>query len=167
MTKFGLNKAMKNILWLLVLVTNFSLAQSIQEFPMGPIEELTPGGLCTHPDSYRYPENIAYCERNVSSEEKAQVFANYRLLGYRLDPNSRSSYKIDHYIPLCAGGSNNFENLWPQHLSIYQQTDDLEQLGCNKMKEGKISQANFIFLLKRAKNDLTQVSAVRLELNRL
>ena len=160
MSKFRLNKAMKNILWLLVLVTNFSLAQSIQEFPMGPIEELTPGELCTHPDSYRYPENIAYCERNVTSEEKAQVFANYRLQGYRLDPNTRSSYKIDHYIPLCAGGSNNFENLWPQHMSIYQQTDDLEQLGCNKMKEGKILQKNLIILIKRAKLNLSEVPEI-------
>ena len=159
---------MKNIIWLLVLVTNIALAQdSINEFPKGPMAKLTPGELCTHPDRYRYPENIAYCERDVSTEQKDEVFAAYRKSGFKLSYNNRSSYKVDHYISLCAGGSNNNENLWPQHISIAQITDDIEKTGCDKMAQGKISQAKFISLLKRVKNDLSQASAVRLELSRL
>lgn len=159
---------MKNILWLLLLVSQLSLAQDPgNEFPIGPNAKLTPGELCDHPDSYRYPEHIGYCARNVSGEEKDQVFAAYRTLGFKLTASRRSSYKVDHYIPLCAGGSNNKENLWPQHLTVGRQTDFLEDLGCQKMALGKISQANFIKLLKRAKNDLSQANAVRAELDRL
>jgi len=157
---------MKNILWLLVLVTNISLAQnSIAEFPKGPIAKLTPGELCDRPSRYRYPENIAYCERDVSVDQKEQVFEAYRKSGYKL--NHRSSYKVDHYISLCAGGSNNNENLWPQHITISEVTDSIEKTGCDKMALGKLSQAKFVALLKRVKNDLSQASAVRLELSRL
>jgi hypothetical protein len=70
-------------------------------------------------------------------------------------------------LPLCAGGSNNNENLWPQHVSVGVLTDDLEQLGCDKMAKGKITQAKFVLLIKRVKNDLSQASAVRSELSRL
>ncbi len=69
---------MKNILWLLVVATNISFAQSsMNEFPRGPLAKLTPGELCDRPSRYRYPENIAYCERAVSIEQKDQVFAHY------------------------------------------------------------------------------------------
>jgi hypothetical protein len=151
---------------ILLFQTSLALSGNV-EFPMGPNEELTPGELCERPDRYRYPEQIAYCERDVSSEEKDQVFEAYRRIGYRLTANRRSGYKVDHYIPLCAGGSNNKENLWPQHISVGKQTDDLEDLGCQKMALGKISQANFIKLLKRAKNNLSEAGAVRAELNAL
>jgi len=158
---------MKNILWLLVVVSSFSLAQdSVQDYPMGPIAKLTPGELCDRPTRYRYPENIAYCERNVVLEQKEQVFLAYKKSGYRMGQN-RSSFKIDHYFPLCAGGSNNNENLWPQHLSISAITDTIEQLGCEKMASGKISQARFLMMVKRVKNDLRQANAVKMELSRL
>ncbi len=87
--------------------------------------------------------------------------------GFRLSYTNRADYKIDHYLPLCAGGSNNNENLWPQHVSIGVLTDDLEKLGCDKMALGKITQANFIILIKRAKNDLTQTNVVRSQLQAL
>ena len=159
---------MKNILWLLVAVTNLSLAQnSLKEYPLRPIAKLTPGELCDRPSRYRYPEAIAYCERDVSTEQKDQVFAAYRQNGFRLSYDQRSSYKIDHYLPLCAGGSNNNENLWPQHFSISDVTDTLEKLGCDKMALGKITQAKFLALIKRVKNDLGQANAVSSELSRL
>lgn len=159
---------MKNILWLLLVITNISLAQnSIQEYPSRPIAKFTPGELCDRPASYRYPENIAYCGRDVTTEQKDQVFDQYRRSGFRLTQSKRADYKIDHYFPLCAGGSNNNENLWPQHLSISNVTDSLEQLGCEKMAQGKIKQSKFIALIKRVKNDLTQASTVKNELSRL
>lgn len=158
---------MKNILWLLVFAAQLSFAQGNREYPMGPNPRLTPGELCSHPDRYRYPENIAYCERAVEYEEKEIIFANYRRLGFRLNTSNRSSYKIDHYIPLCAGGSNNKENLWPQHISIANVTDSIEQLGCAKMAAGRLSQRNFVKIIMRVKNDLSQASAVMRELSRL
>ena len=156
---------MKNILWLLVLFTNIALAQKfVNEYPSGPTASITPGELCDRPARYRYPENIGYCERDVPTEIKDEVFAAYRKLGYRLTESTRSSYKIDHFISLCAGGSNNKENLWPQHLSISAITDSIEKLGCDKMAQGKITQAKFVILLKRVKTDLSQASAVTKEL---
>lgn len=134
---------------------------------MGPIARLTPGELCDRPARYRYPENIAYCEREVSTQEKDIVFAAYRQAGYTLSYTQRSSYKIDHYIPLCAGGSNNKENLWPQHISIANITDSLEKLGCDKMALGKLSQARMVYLIKLVKNNLSQAQAVRNEMARL
>lgn len=133
---------------------------------MGPHPRLTPGELCGHPDRYRYPENIAYCERNVSTEEKDVVFAAYRRLGYRLSYQNRSSYKVDHYIPLCVGGSNNAANLWPQHLSISNVTDSIEKSLCDKMAAGRMKQARAVYLIKLVKNDLRQANAVRMEISR-
>ena len=34
-------------------------------FPIGPNESVTPGKVCDRPDTYRYPEHIAYCEREI------------------------------------------------------------------------------------------------------
>lgn len=159
---------MKNILWLLLIVTHISFAQSSREYPMAPIRQLTPGKLCDTPSEYRYPERIAYCERDVSKEEKDYVFQLYQRYGYRLDyVNHRSSYKIDHYIPLCAGGSNDLVNLWPQHISIANVTDSIEKLGCDKMVQGKVTQARFVYLIMLVKNDLRYASAVINELSRL
>jgi hypothetical protein len=127
------------------------------EFPTQPDVELTPGSLCDRPSQYRYPEKIAYCERDVDSQLKADVFREYRNLGWRLNLKNRDNYKIDHFIPLCMGGSNREDNLWPQHISIFSQTDLLEQMGCEKLKEGKIKQSQVIKLLIDAKKDLSLV----------
>ncbi len=127
------------------------------EYPRGPIEDLTPGSLCDIPDSYRYAERIPYCNREVDRDLKEDVFREYRLEGYRLDPRRRSDYKIDHLIPLCAGGSNRENNLWPQHVSIYRKTDSMEQVGCEKLKAGKIKQARLVQMILAAKKDLSIV----------
>ncbi len=134
---------------------------------MGPVARLTPGQLCATPTEYRYSERIAYCERDVSTEQKDQVFALYRRMGYTLSYTNRSSYKIDHFIPLCAGGANTNANLWPQHISIANITDSIEKLGCEKMAAGSLSQARFVYLIRVVKNDLRQAQAVTLELSRL
>ncbi len=150
-----------------VVCTQLSSAFAYNEYPMAPNASLTPGELCDRPSTYRYPEHIAYCERDVDETLKEQIFESYRQLGFRLTGNRRSSYKVDHYIPLCAGGSNNRENLWPQHISVGQHTDFLEDLGCKKMAEGKLLQADFIKLIKRAKNNIEEAPAVRGQLDRL
>lgn len=134
---------------------------------MGPVARLTPGELCGHPDRYRYPENIAYCERDVSTAEKDQVFDAYRKYGFKLSYDRRYDYKVDHYIPLCVGGSNSIRNLWPQHLSISAITDSIEKTVCDKMALGKLSQRNAVAMIVRVKNDLSQARAVQNELSRI
>lgn len=137
------------------------------EYPQSPLPQLTPGELCSTPTEYRYQENIPYCERDVVYELKEQVFNEYRRAGFVIPVNERSSYKIDHFIPLCAGGANTFENLWPQHKTIYEITDSLEVLACDKLKQGKISQRNVVMLIKKAKMNLREVRSVRDQLARL
>lgn len=123
---------------------------------------MTPGSYCTRPNSYRYPERIPYCERNVSGGRKRQIIADYnQKLGYDIKNGDRSAFKIDHLIPLCAGGSNNDDNLWPQHHSVYEVTDQLENLICIKMSEGRLLQARAIELLMRAKHHLDEAPEIQ------
>jgi hypothetical protein len=152
-----------------ILVAIFSIsAQAKSIYPKNPDPRLTPGSVCKQANYYRYPERIAYCNRNVDKSEKQQVIRNYeQQLGYRIDRGQRGSFKIDHLIPLCAGGSNEMDNLWPQHKTVYDITDPMEPLICEKMAEGRLKQARAIELIHRAKNDLSQVPQVMAELNSL
>jgi len=80
----------------------------------------------------------------------------------------RKDFKIDHFIPLCAGGSNDPSNLWPQHKSVYEITDPVEPLICAKMAAGKLDQAYAIKLITTAKTtNLDEVKNVINILNKL
>lgn len=134
---------------------------SVEYFPKNPNPDLTPGELCNSPSQYRYPEKIKYCERNVSPEMKREIIAQYDAeLGYRIRQMDRSKFKIDHLIPLCAGGANTKENLWPQHESVYEVTDRLEAELCAKMAEGKLMQRRAVELILTAKQNLDQVEDI-------
>src|SRR5690606_28325058 len=109
--------------------------------------------LCEHPDAYRYPEKIKYCNRDVSGGEKAEIFREYDKIGFRTRSIDRQKFKIDHYIPLCAGGSNEPSNLWPQHVSVYTITDRLEEMICSKMAEGRLKQKDAVDIIREAKNN--------------
>jgi hypothetical protein len=128
--------------------------------PRGPDERTTPGTLCSRPVGRRYPEQIPYCERSVSDKKKNEVFAEYVRLGYDLDPSHRDEFKIDHLIPLCMGGGNEVQNLWPQHFTIYRITDPLEPALCNKMAEGRLRQKEAIDLMIRGKLNLSEVPSL-------
>jgi len=145
----------------LVLVTLVSLSSHAGDsFPKGPDANLTPGALCTRPTSHRYPEGISYCDRNVDSSTKKDIFVQYDQIGYRTRSMNRMDFKIDHYIPLCMGGANDITNLWPQHKSIYAITDPLEPLLCQKMSEGKLLQKDAVRMIKFGKANLDQVPAL-------
>lgn len=138
-----------------------------EDFPRTPDATLTPGTLCSTPDSYRYPENIPYCNRAVSSSRKREVMEDYdRELGYRTLEMPRSEFKIDHYIPLCMGGSNAKTNLWPQHVSVGSLTDPVEPLLCREMEEGRMTQAEAVDKIKEVKANPETGPAVADELER-
>jgi hypothetical protein len=170
---FGGNlKKFFNVLAVLVLSLNlFSLNVSAYssegQYPQGPDAVLTPGELCNHPDSYRYPEKIAYCERNVSSELKKELFVKYDQMGFRTREMKRFDFKIDHYIPLCMGGSNDEKNLWPQYKAIYNLTDPLEPVLCQKMADGRLSQKKAVQYIMQGKANLKEISRILAEVNRL
>jgi hypothetical protein len=134
-----------------------------EPFPKSPDSQLTPGTTCQRPNSQRYAERINYCERNVDRELKAKVFDNYTRLGFELlETHDRAEFKIDHYIPLCMGGSNDEENLWPQHREVYELTDPLEQESCNKMAQGRLLQKDAMRLIREAKADPSSAGRVLL-----
>ena len=144
------------------LVLSLSVsAFSAEPYPKSPQPSLTPGALCTHPSTYRYPEKIPYCERAVDGDTKDQVVQRYdAAFGYQIEKIGRQNFKIDHYIPLCMGGSNDPSNLWPQHPSVYAITDPLEPVLCQKMAEGRLKQSDAVRLIKQAKGDLSQAGKI-------
>jgi len=146
----------------LLILTSLTLsAGEGARFPKSPILEETPGKLCSSPTAFRYPEQIAYCERNVDSYTKKAVIQKYdKLFGFSISSMNRLDFKIDHLIPLCAGGANSEDNLWPQHKSVYAITDPLEPVVCQKMLEGKLKQADAVKLIIQAKTNLDQVPAI-------
>lgn len=130
-------------------------------FPLGPDPHLTPGDLCQRADERRYPERISYCRRDVATRLKRAIVEMYdRELGFHVAEMNRGDFKIDHFIPLCAGGSNAAENLWPQHKSVYEITDPLEPLVCEKMAQGRLSQSDAIELIRTGKHDLSRVPEI-------
>lgn len=136
-------------------------ASANQPFPMGPDPEMTPGSLCTTSSAIRYPERIRYCARHVDPKLKNQIIRDYdQELGYNVQQMARRKFKIDHFIPLCAGGSNNVDNLWPQHESVYEITDPLEPAVCEKMAAGRLLQADAIRLVRQAKTDLSKAEEI-------
>jgi len=122
------------------------------KYPHKPHSESTPGSLCQKSETYRYPEHVKYCERNVDKEQKHQIFVHYdKEHGYSTLEMERSEFKIDHLIPLCMGGSNESDNLWPQHKVIYENTDPLEPFLCETLAAGKIKQAEAVSILLEIK----------------
>jgi hypothetical protein len=146
----------------------FAFGQEQDRFPRNPILIETPGQLCTKSQTYRYLENIPYCERNVEKYVKNAIIQKYdNLYGFQIGSMNRLDFKIDHLIPLCAGGSNEEANLWPQHKSVYTITDPLESVICLKMQEGKLQQSQAVNLIIQAKMNINEVQAILKKINSL
>lgn len=156
---------MKIIFFLLLLPLTLEAAPRMR-FPRSPDLSITPGALCENPSEFRYPERIAYCEREVNSWQKELIFINYRKIGYSMS-GERHQYKIDHFIPLCLGGSNDLSNLWPQYFTVYEKTDALEPLACAVLAKGKMSQREIIELVMAAKLDHQKIAETMKRLRRL
>ncbi len=137
-----------------------SLVMASGSFPEGPELKETPGALCLK-GVKRYPENITYCERDVTSDLKKQIIRMYdQEFGYNIQKLPRDQFKIDHFIPLSIGGSNDITNLWPQHRSVYEITDPIETLLFEKISTAKIKQADAIRLVREVKLNLSKAPEV-------
>lgn len=145
-----------------------AMAAKSGSYPTHPDEQMTPGATCQRADELRYPERIKYCTRNVASSLKKQIIQDYdKSFGYTIGSMNRQDFKIDHYIPLCMGGANTVDNLWPQHKSVYNVTDPLEAELCQVMASGKMKQVDAIATIKRAKFNLESVDQIRASLRDL
>lgn len=130
------------------------------KYPIGPDSHMTPGAICKQ-GTKRYAQQITYCERNVSSHDKDVIIGEYDTeLGFKIRTMNRTDFKIDHFIPLSIGGSNDAENLWPQHRSVYAYSDRLELLLFQAMEADKIQQMDAIRVIKECKLELTKCSGL-------
>jgi hypothetical protein len=115
-----------------------------------PDPKVTYGDLCTaqSPDfvGYRYQEKIAYCVRNVSRAEKARIYEIYHI-----PRKCRHEYTIDHFLPLSMGGSNQPQNLWPEHHNVKATRQDLEQDLFEELSSGQITQEEALREIVEAK----------------
>jgi hypothetical protein len=106
--------------------------------PMKPDPSYTTGDYCTKTDEdfseVRYAEKVAVCRRAVTWFAKDVVYKNYGI-----SDHCRQYYTVDHYIPLSMGGSNQLENLWPEHKDIKATRQNLEQQYYNKLAKGEVS----------------------------
>lgn len=150
-------KAVRSFVTAVVLFAGLlsSVSFAGDDFPVGPNPQTTPGSLCQDSSIHRYPENIDYCERDVSTKTKKELIKMYdERFGYRIGQMNREDFKIDHFIPLSIGGSNSKNNLWPQHKSIYKVTDPLEHLLSEKISDGLITQDEAVRVIREAKMNL-------------
>jgi hypothetical protein len=88
------------------------------------------------------------CDR--SKNHRGPMTADRRdevLIRYGLRPGQHPDYEIDHLIPLCLGGSDDFANLWPQPRRSIEVTwnaeakDRLERLLCEMVCDGQLDLA--------------------------
>ncbi len=147
---------------------SLSISNSAGPFPKYPDEQLTPGILCAddEADYRRHPEKVPYCERDVDSGTKRDIIREYdEELGFKVGSMQRSDFKIDHFIPLCVGGSNDRKNLWPQHKSVYEHTDAIENQLCNLMQRALMKQAEAVDTIRHVKFNLDEAAVVRRDLD--
>lgn len=134
----------------LFLVLILFIGSSAWAFPVKPDPQVTPGDLCeeTYSDfeEYRYEEQIPYCRRYVSIPQKNDIYETYNI-----SANDRSDFTIDHFIPLALGGSNEPENLWPEHVEIKRLRYNLEVRLYWALRAGEVTQEEALEQIVEAK----------------
>jgi hypothetical protein len=74
-----------------------------------PNKQLTPGAISTTDVHKLCRPGFATSVRHVTQSMKRQVY-----LRYGVTPVTGRCCEVDHLIPLCLGGANVVENLWPE-----------------------------------------------------
>jgi hypothetical protein len=85
--------------------------------------------------------SYSQAHRDVPATEKRRVYAEYGV-----NPKNHPPGEIDHFYPLCAGGSNDITNLWFQPATNvwdgrnygYHEKDDLEAWVCQQIKANRL-----------------------------
>jgi hypothetical protein len=118
--------------------------------PMKPNPELTNGDYCDKKDTdfeeIRYNEKVAICRRAVTWYAKDQIYKEYGI-----PDRCRQHYTVDHYIPLSMGGSNQMNNLWPEHKDIKATRQNLEQEMYIKLNRGEVGVEHAVHTIVHAK----------------
>lgn len=150
-------RCVRGLIFLLTLCANASAIAAIGDVPITPDPELTVGDYCTvggnDYQGTRYKEKIPVCYRDVSGERKTRVYR-----AYHIPDHCRRFYTVDHYIPLSMGGSNEFQNLWPEHKDIKATRQNLEQETFEQLSAGEITQEQAIAVVTYAKQNPPHVN---------
>lgn len=88
-------------------------------------------------------KTYSQAHRNVPQAEHDQVYNEYNV---PKDQRNAIGGEVDHFYPLCAGGSNDIANLWYQPATNqwngkdfgYHAKDKLESYICIQVKAGKL-----------------------------
>jgi hypothetical protein len=97
-----------------------------------------------HCKAHRPSCTYSQSHRNVPSHVHEQVYVEYNV------PEAArniASGEVDHFYPLCAGGSNDISNLWYQPVDNrwngqefgFHEKDDLETWVCKQIKAGSLN----------------------------
>jgi hypothetical protein len=118
-----------------------------------PDDALTPGVVAsTDPnDVCGVIDGLSYSKRHRHTPQglKEEVYAAYQV--HREDREGRN-FEIDHRVPLCLGGADVRENLWPQEgwqSPSYHDKDWLEETVCRMVCRERamtLEQGQAIFL---------------------
>jgi len=118
--------------------------------PLKPNPEITTGDFCDRRDNdfegTRYKEKVAICYRDVSRDRKTAVYR-----AYGIPDRCRPFFTVDHYIPLSMGGSNQVQNLWPEHKDIKATRQNLEQETYEQLANGHLTQEQALHIVTHAK----------------
>jgi hypothetical protein len=133
-----------------VAVASASEGSKVTNFPYAPNPAWTNGDICDLKDpdysERRYPEQIAYCQRNVTVQMKVRIYDLYGV-----PTHCRTQYTIDHFIPLSIGGTNDLRNLWPEAKAVKKARQNLEVDVYKRLARGDITQAQAIDIVLKAK----------------
>jgi hypothetical protein len=99
-----------------------------------PDSACTPGDILSTSTAVICKFKYATSVRNVSSELKREVLAEYGI-----PSNKRYLYQIDHLISLNLGGSNNISNLFPETLAMEKIKSEFEESLYIEVCSGKMN----------------------------
>ncbi len=71
--------------------------------------------------------------RNVPRSQRNQVFARYNV---QWRPGA---YEVEHFIPLCMGGTNGLANLWPAPKKDARQKALVDNHLCREICAGRVT----------------------------
>ena len=125
----GMRNAIRLVAALLVI--GAAVPAFAEDLPIRPHDRLTPGAVATtdQNDVCGVVNGLTYSKRHRATPQalKQQVYAEYGV------NRAGRDFEIDHRVPLCIGGADVKENLWPQlgwqHPSYYDK-DRLEAEVC-------------------------------------
>ena len=131
---YAMSESAKRAKWAVLALlgtVGVALAQAPQIAMPDP--QLTPGAIASTDVGEVCSRSYARSHRATTLEMKEQV-ARF----YGLPRSAWHGVEFDHRVPLCAGGSDEIANLWPQPIAQAEAKDAIEWHVCAAVCTGKV-----------------------------